>query len=165
MFYLKRNNIRLKDYNYSSNGFYFVTVCTDFKEPFFKNKKLKEIVVAELARLQSRFKGVKIDYFTIMINHIHMILSLQNSKHSLPQVIQAFKSLTTLKAKQALPLQVKARLWQKSYYEHVIRMEMALFKIREYIQNNPLVERIEFGQFYKGTLNLGRNKEINSVKV
>jgi REP element-mobilizing transposase RayT len=142
----RRKVIRLKDYDYSSNGYYFVTICTDFRKPFLKNKKIKEIVVAELARLPNRFKGLKIDYYTIVSNHLHMILHLENSKYSLPKIIQAFKSLTTLKAKQSLPLH---HLWQPNYYEHVIRTDKALNKIREYVQNNPLAERLKFEELYE----------------
>ena len=147
----KRKEIRLKDYDYSSDGYYFVTICTNFKKPFFQSKKAKTIVVAELARLSTRFKGVNVDYSVIMPNHIHLILYFENSKYSLSRVIQAFKSLTTLKAKQALPLRITANLWQKNYYEHVIRNEDALFKIREYIENNPLAERIRFEEFYESS--------------
>ena len=143
-----RKNIRLKNYDYSSNGLYFVTICTNFRRPFLDDKKIKEIVVDELARLKTRFKRVEVDYFAVVPNHIHLVLYFEDSKYSLPQVIQAFKSLTTLRAKQALPLQVKTQLWQRNYYEHVIRTDKVLNKIREYIQNNPLVERLKVEELY-----------------
>lgn len=148
----KRKNIRLKDYDYSSNGYYFVTICTDFRKAFLENERIKEIVVAELARLNNRFKTVEVDYFTIVPNHIHIILCFEDSEYNLSQVIQAFKSLTTLKAKQALPLQIGKRMWQHNYYEHVIRTDKALDKVREYIQNNPLAEKIKVEELYDGKM-------------
>lgn len=163
----KRKNIRLKGYDYSCNGFYFVTICTDFRKPFLGNEKAKAVVVAELARLNSRFKGVNVDYSVIMSNHIHLILHFENSIHSLSEVIQAFKSLTALRAKQALPLQTASNFWQRNYYEHVIRTDKALCKIREYVRNNPLVERIRFEQFYEvGSMNqTPTNKNIEGFTL
>lgn len=157
----KWKQIRLKGYDYKSDGYYFVTICTDFKKPFLQNEETKAIVVAELARLSARFKGINIDYSVIMPHHIHLILCFENSKHSLPGVIQAFKSLTTLKAKQALPLQIRNNLWQRNYYEHVIRDEAVLLKVREYIENNPLAEKIKLEEFHES----GRQESgLNTVK-
>ena len=101
-----RKNIRLKFYDYKLNGYYFVTICTDYRKPYLNNEKIKETVVAELALLEKRFLGLKIDYYILMPDHIHLIFVLENSDVKLPKIIQAFKSITTLKAKQALPLQM-----------------------------------------------------------
>lgn len=146
-----RKSIRLKNYNYKTDGYYFVTICTHYRKPYLKNNKIRKIVVAELARLEGRFYKVKVDYFSVVAHHLHVILILRNSINSLSQIIQAFKSITTLKAKQALPLQIKERLWQPNYFEHVIRSEKALEKIREYIKNNPLKEKLEFDKIYGKT--------------
>lgn len=160
-----RKNIRLQSYDYRTPGYYFITICTSKWNPWLRNERNKEIVASELALIPIRFLGVKIDYSAIMDDHIHLILVLQNSNWSLSQIIQAFKSMTTLKikkmAKQALPLQnqkrmaiqglslkIGERLWQPNYYEHVIRNEEALHKIREYVQNNPLESEINFTRFY-----------------
>lgn len=110
----KRKDIRLKNYDYSSNGFYFVTICTDFRKPFLEDPKIKEIVVDELAHLDWQ------------------------AKQALPD-----------KTWQAgLPIQVETQLWQRNYYEHVIRTDKALDKIREYIKNNPLAERVKVEELY-----------------
>jgi len=77
-----------------------------------------------------------------MPNHLHVIFIFKNSKVALPKIVQAFKSLTTLKIKK-MGYQQES-LWQKNYYEHVIRDEKSLNKIREYIKNNPEKERIGF---------------------
>ena len=144
-----RKNIRLKFYDYKLNGYYFVTICTDYRKPYLNNEKIKEIVVAELALLEKRFLGLKIDYYILMPDHIHLIFVLENSDVKLPKIIQAFKSITTLKAKQALPLQINKRLWQPNYYEHVIRNEKALYKIREYIKYNAEKDKINLSEVDK----------------
>lgn len=157
-----KKNIRLKEYDYKSDGYYFVTICADCRKHYFDNPHTRKIVVAELALLTKRFSGLKIDYYVIMSNHVHIIFVLENSTAPLSRIIQAFKSITTLKAKQALrlrlgtkkakqalPLQIKGRLWQRNYYEHVIRNEKALAKIREYVLNNPEKEILDFGKFYE----------------
>lgn len=144
----KRKNIRLKDYDYRKNGYYFVTICTDYKKPYLQNDNIKNIVVTELARL-NQLEGITIDYHTIMPTHLHLIVILEDAKYSLFEVVKRFKSKTTVFVKkyanQGWQLH---RLWQPNYYEHVIRNEKTLLKIREYIQNNPLVGKIDFNKFY-----------------
>jgi len=138
--------MRLKSYDYQTNGAYFVTICTDFKKKFISRKE-KIILEKELRNLENRFAGVTIDYFAIMNNYLHIIFLFDEANINLPRVIQAFKSLTTLKLKQnGFTGKV---FWQRNYYEHVIRSEKALEKIREYIQNNPLAERLEPVEIYK----------------
>ena len=139
----KRKNIRLKDYDYSSNGYYFVTICTHNKRPIID--KTNKSVEETLRELSERFSGVSIDYYVIMPSHLHIIFVLQESRVPLWEVIRTFKALVSKR------IGVKD-FWQRGYYEHVIRNEKALFKIREYIQNNPLAEKIKFEQLYEGGL-------------
>lgn len=149
-------NIRLKTYDYSSDGYYFVTIDTNYRMLYLQGN-IKNIVVAELARLNT-LEGVKIDYYVVMSSHIHLIIILEKSKYSLSEIIRRFKSKTTVfvrkyanqdwqskSAQQAGQLQ---KLWQPGYYEHIIRNDNALTKIREYITNNPNVEKVKFGEFY-----------------
>jgi putative transposase len=153
-------SIRLKHYDYKSNGYYFVTICTDYKKPYLKIPEIKNIVVDQITGL-NEMEGVKLDYFVIMPNHIHLIIILDDSQFSLFEVLKRFKYKTTVLvkklAKQRLQnqncakqaWQLQDRLWQPNYYEHIIRNETALRKIREYIENNPHLEQIMFDQFYK----------------
>lgn len=133
-------NARLKEYDYSSDGFYFITVCTNYRRPYLKGKN-KEIITQSIERLPSKINGVKLDYYQIMPSHIHMILILEQCEIKLAEIIRRLKAAVTK--------QVGFRLWQPNYYEHVIRNEQALAMIREYIQNNPLVEEIELKRFYE----------------
>ena len=70
-----------------------------------------------------------------------MIFVFNETKKDLSEIIRSFKALVTRNT--------RIKFWQRNYYEHVIRNENVLLKIREYIQNNPLAERIEFEEFYK----------------
>jgi REP element-mobilizing transposase RayT len=126
-------NIRLKDYDYSSDGFYFITICTNYRKPYLTGKS-KEIVAQFIEQLPYKISGVKLDYYRIMSSHIHLILVLEGCQLRLSEIVRRLKAITTK--------QVRFRLWQPNYYEHVIRGDKELAKIREYIQNNPLVERL-----------------------
>ncbi len=77
-----------------------------------------------------------------MPDHIHMILALDDCPLALGEVVRRFK------ARIAHELDVK--VWQPNYYEHVVRNEKVLDKIREYIQNNPEDEKIKWDEIYKG---------------
>jgi len=144
----KRKEIRLKNYDYSSNGYYFVTICTNNKQPFIE-KHRKEIE-RTLLSLPVKFPGLTLNYYCLMPSHLHMIVILDKVNVTLSQIVRTFKALVT-------KITGEKSLWQRNYYEHVIRTEKALSKIREYIQNNPLVERIRFEQFYEpGSINRAR---------
>jgi len=118
-----------------------VTICTNFKKDLIGEKE-RLILEEELNQLMDRFEGVTLDYFVIMNNHLHIIFIFNDSDFALPQVIQAFKSLTTLKLKKQGFKGEK--FWQRNYYEHVIRDARELDKVREYIQNNPLALELRF---------------------
>jgi putative transposase len=136
-----RKNIRLKGFDYSQNGGYFVTICTDFKKDLIGEKE-KQILEEELDRIPIRFRGVGLDYYVIMSNHLRIIFLFNESSVDLSKVVQAFKSITTLRLKrQGFKGE---RFWQRNYYEHVIRGLKELEKIREYIQNNPLALELKF---------------------
>ncbi len=135
----KRKEKRLKGYDYRSNGYYFITICTYRGKPYIK--KYKEIIERILLSLPERFFGLKIDWYILMPTHLHVIFVFKKIKKDLSKIIRTFKALVTRNTKM--------KFWQRNYYEHVIRNENALYKIREYIQNNPLAEKIRFEEFYK----------------
>ncbi len=141
-----RKNIRLKHYDYSTNGYYFVTIHCSYvaaKRQLCLN--YNKTIENHLQSL-SEYKGVKLDYYKIMPTHIHIILILEGTDKSLPQLIQYFKSKSTLDIKNN-GFNEK-RFWQPNYYEHIIRNENALTIIRGYIDNNAYKEKIDVKQFY-----------------
>lgn len=145
-------SLRLPGYDYRQNGAYFVTVCTNHRVSllgaihaglFTPNEAGIEMERIWYA-LPRRFSQVTLDAFVVMPNHIHGILFLADSQPgiaSLSQVVGAFKSLSTLAYGRGVPQQGWApfdgRLWQAGFYEHVIRSDAALSRIRSYIQENP----------------------------
>jgi REP element-mobilizing transposase RayT len=100
------------------------------------------ILKRELKDLESRFFGIKIDFFVFMPSHCHIIFIFRNAQVKLSAVVQSFKSITTLKLKKAGFN--NSIFWQKNYYEHIIRNDESLNRIREYIKQNPEKERFDF---------------------
>jgi putative transposase len=152
-----RRSIRLPEYDYSKAGAYFITICSFNKELSFgkiidAKIELTEIgIIAEnnLKDIQNHFDEVFIDEYIIMPNHIHFIISIVGVQNFEPQrnvyqktisksvgsIIRAFKASVTSWCKSNGHNKFK---WQRNYFEHIIRNEEDLFRIREYIQNNPL---------------------------
>jgi len=181
-------SIRLKDYDYSQAGAYFVTICAKDKEYVFGDVVNGEVRLNELGivamqcwnAIPQHFPNVFLDEFIVMPNHVHGIIAFNvgaknlspvphdspipgngnvGAKHVLPIVINGDKT----RAKDISPLHGTSMSigsvvrgfkigvtkwarnnaftympWQRNYYEHIIRSEPELDKIREYIANNPL---------------------------
>lgn len=150
-----RKSIRLKGYDYSQNGAYFLTICTYNKIFYFGIfPELRKIVRKQWQKLSERYPNLVLDEFIIMPNHIHGIIivgatlavALNNKAGARPaptvgEIIGTFKSLCVndwLIYLKENKIDEAGRFWQRNYYEHIIRNENELTKIREYIQNNPL---------------------------
>ena len=150
----KRKPHRLSEYNYK-NGAYFVTVCTDKRKPILSRIVVGQglalavpeltaygkIVEKQLLGLETRFHGLRIDKYVIMPNHIHAIITIENPTAAGPRpcptvssVVCAFKSLSTLECKKRYPIE---KIFQNSYYDHIIRSQNDYDEIWEYIDNNP----------------------------
>jgi len=131
-------NIRLRDYDYRNNGFYFITICSNYKAEFTDNER--SIINEHIDKIESIAKGINRDYFELVSNHLHLILILDNCSLNIGEIVRRFKAITSKEANR--------KLWQPNYYEHVIRTERALGKIREYIRNNPLKEMLDMEEIY-----------------
>ncbi len=164
-----RKSVRLKDYDYSSNGYYFVTICVQNKEKLFGEiigaslsgcpNNPDKIILKWLLELQNKFDGIKIDEYVIMPNHIHFIVKKTGDHIGSPirDIIGWFKTMTTneyisgVKSGKFKPF--NGRLWQRGYYEHIIRNYEDYLNIAEYILCNPLkwnedklyVTEVEYG--------------------
>lgn len=135
-----RKHIRLPGYDYSSDGAYFVTICTTGKRKLISDV-YRRVIKKELLKIPQRFPGVKVDFFVFMPNHCHVVLIFHKVKVTLSRVLQAYKSITTLQLKRlGYP---GSYFWQRNYYERVIRNEDEYETIREYIKYNPGKARIE----------------------
>ena len=137
-----RKHLRLHHYDYRQDGYYFVTLCTKTGQSLFSSDQAKALVSDKLDQIPRFFPGVSVDLAVVMPDHLHVIFVFEASRKSLGQVIQVLKSWVTREWSSG------ESVWQPNYYEHVIRNEAALHRIREYIQQNPFVEHVECERFY-----------------
>ena len=147
----KRKHIRIGDYDYSTPGTYFITVCTANREIIFwsdcrgelrspVNVPLSEvgmIVDKEINKMNTVYDAVRVDKYCIMPDHIHFIISINADEDgrtqfapTISRVIKQFKGSVTK--------QVGRPIWQKSFYDHGIRNQQDYNEIWQYIENNPL---------------------------
>lgn len=191
-----RRSIRLKGYDYSQAGAYFVTICTQHRKHFFGNIERGNTVLNEPGRmicrwwreLEHKFPNIQCDAFVLMPNHTHFIVIIpvvgaglcarppkpgerlqpgagehlqpgegehlqpgagehlqpgegEHVGSPLPSVIQWFKTMTTNEyirgVKQLGWPRFDGKLWQRNYWEHIIRNDGEYDNIREYIEQNP----------------------------
>ena len=134
-----RKSPRLKEYDYSSPGYYFVTICTQDKVCLFGNPgQLNSAgVIAEkgILEIEKHFKNVKVDKYVVMPNHVHMILALEKGSAPVPEIIGQYKSVVT---REIHKRQWKGAVWQASFHDHIIRNQTAYEKIWLYIDANPV---------------------------
>ncbi len=162
----KRKLTRLKGYDYSSPGMYFVTLCTAHKLHLFgeiKNErmilnKLGEIVNNEISKIHSHYENITVHKYVIMPNHIHMIIDISDAeginpfptkKYDISNVIGKFKAGVSGIEGDAFMHSAKKTIWQSSFHDHIIRGEKDYRKIWEYIDTNPL--KWEYDCFYSET--------------
>jgi REP element-mobilizing transposase RayT len=141
-----RRSIRLKGYDYSQAGAYYVTICTHNHEPLFAPAPVGQMTTHWWDEIANKFESTSLDAFVVMPNHIHGIILLHEQPASsepvpLGQVIQWFKTMSTnayIRGVKELGWKAfTGRVWQRNYYEHIIRNERALHAIRLYIEANP----------------------------
>lgn len=160
-----RRSIRLKDYDYSQEGAYFVTICTQNRVCMFGDIVGREMRLNDAGKmvditwndLSEHNENILLDSFIVMPNHIHGIIiivgagskparastgekqraGLEPAPAGLPEIVRQLKTFSARRINQ-IRNSPGIPLWQRNYYERVIRNEHELHKIREYIINNPL---------------------------
>jgi len=168
-----RQSIRLKGWDYSSPGWYFVTICVQDMRPVFGAVVKGNMVLNEVGRMvQEMWLAVErfhpeyhLDEFIIMPNHVHGLvrimgnpdgirgkpdgLPLRTDGTGLPDFVRRFKStadvawrkmteVSTGSGRRACPDTVRnGKLWQRNYWDVIVRDDEALANIRRYIRNNP----------------------------
>jgi putative transposase len=135
-----RRSIRLKDFDYSLAGAYFLTICTHERKCVLVTDELKHIVLLEWSALSDRFPSVHPDEFMVMPNHVHGIVVIgdddPSARVALGQVVSAFKSLSAIRCNRVLG-RADRPFWQRNYYERIVRNEDELSRIRQYVRDNP----------------------------
>jgi len=169
-----RRSIRLKGYDYSRPGFYFVTICTKDRLPLFGKilddgkvgpvcfqNNFGNIARNEWIKTSKLRPNIRLHEFVIMPNHVHGIIEISDRRgtmhraptignrihtcekfgdptpSSIPTIVRGYKSAVT-KQINFLRKQPGAHVWQRNYYEHVIRDEKSYNFLSEYIMNNPI---------------------------
>lgn len=158
-----RKSLRMKGFDYSSDGYYFITICTHNREYLFGNivgatrgspahmkpNEFGEIVQSIWETLPGHH-NVELDIFQLMPNHIHFIIGLSGRSRPTPTInpggsrpaptvgtiVGLFKSECTKQIRR-LTNNTKFEIWQRNYYEHIIHTNEDFDKIRAYIQLNP----------------------------
>ena len=153
----QRKRLRLEYYDYSQPGSYFITICTRERKqevlcsiepavgaiinrpPRISLTPLGRIVDETIRAIPDHYPGILVDQYIIMPDHVHLILSFRNigpdgrqiaAPTPLSKIIQQMKRIASKQA--GVPL------WQKGFYDHVIRNDVDLANVRQYILNNPL---------------------------
>jgi len=167
-----RRSIRLKGYDYSQEGLYFITICVQGRACLFgeiENGKMVlnaagKMVELEWLKLPERFKNIELHEYMVMPNHFHAILEIVengmvNTKgqpqgiapttttptnvngKTVGEMVGAFQSIVTvnyIRGVKSLRWEpFNGKLWQRNYWEHIIRDEQSYQRISEYIINNP----------------------------
>ena len=148
---LHRRSIRLRGYDYSSPGAYFVTLCAQNREHFFGHTDDGNLCLNDAGKMVERwynevcrkFPVIECGEMIVMPNHFHCIwqITKQDATINIPTVVQWFKTMTTNEyihgVKELGWPPFDKRLWQRNYFERIIRDNHAYENIRNYIQTNP----------------------------
>lgn len=135
----RKNSLRLSNWDYSLPGPYFFTICTFEHKEIFDSQAIRNQIIEVFKNIAGEIKST-INTIVIATNHIHGIVTLGDDKKiSLSEYIGRAKVKTTqkIKGQASLPL----RLWQRSFYEHVIRNENDFLEKAKYIDNHPMKEQ------------------------
>ena len=159
----RRKDMRLQGYNYSQPGAYFVTLCTKNRLCLFGDVVNGQVLLSEEGRiaydcwtdLPTHYTHIALDEFVVMPNHVHGIILIADaekaispnetragykpaptSRYSLSEVMRGFKTFSGRRINR-LRNSTGQAVWQRNFYDHVIRDEKTLAAVREYIVNNP----------------------------
>ncbi|WP_294465330.1 transposase [uncultured Ruminococcus sp.] len=148
--YKDRKIIRLQNYDYSANGAYFITICTHNKEHLFGTVGADSISARMVKKVYGeiigKYDNVSSPISVVMPNHFHSIIIIERNGTevvpSVSKIVQEFKRYTTCEyiklVKNGILKPFDKRIWQRSFYDHIIRNENDFNEIWTYIQNNPL---------------------------
>ena len=145
-----RRSIRLPGFDYSAGGTFFITICAEDRRCLFGAvidgemhlNDAGRVVDASWRALPSLHPSISTDVLQIMPNHLHGVLRLTACDHlSLADVIRRLKTFTTTRYINGVRrhgwARFRGRLWQRDYFEHVVRNDRELESIRDYVAGNP----------------------------
>ena len=142
MAFYQRKNTRLTGYDYHTENYYFITICTHNKNCIFgEPKKLNDVgKISEecILKIQVFYPHVRVDNYVVMPNHIHIILALEGTDQGfilpdISEVIGQYKMSVTKKVRKLYP---DMNVWQRSFHDHIIRNQSEYEKIWNYVEYN-----------------------------
>jgi len=144
----RRQSIRLRHYDYSQAGLYFLTICTRNRLCLFGRIINEKMVLNDAGNavnecwydIPAHYPNIQLHEFIIMPNHIHGIVETKNipeNRVPLGNIVRGFKTGVTKWFQQNMRYPVGTSVWQRNYWEHIIRNEQEHAHIAEYIINNP----------------------------
>ena len=164
----KRKRMRLKDYDYSQNGYYYVTVCTDKRQNLFGNIVDGKMDLNAIGNIIDytwndliNHNDIKLHQYVIMPDHINGLIEVCNCRersvtvpktsnyhYGIPEIMRQFKTFSSKRINEYLKRNgyepfPTGKLWQKSYFEHIIRDEADYITKAQYIINNPIKRELE----------------------
>lgn len=155
--YPKRKDIRLEKYDYSTPGVYFLTICTENRQPMLSSivggdayiaptvtlTPCGETVARRIEAMPLAYQNVKVHKYVIMPNHVHLLIELVDGAmwaspptpnlgivQSIPSLVRSLKTMTV--KEWGMPI------WQRNYYDRIIRSETEYLDTWRYIDQNPL---------------------------
>ena len=156
----KRKKNRLENFDYSSCGAYFITICTKDRKMLFSPVGADSISarMVEKTFLETieRYNGVDSPIYVVMPNHFHAIITISRadmeSAPTISEIIQSFKRYSTVEytkmVKNGILPPFDKQIWQRSFYDHIIRNRNDYDEIVKYIHENPI--RWQFDELYVG---------------
>ena len=146
----KRKPNRLTEYDYSTPNAYFITVCTENRKNLFwadvgaiidrpEDVPLSEIgmiVRQKIRDISKHYPAITVDHAVVMPNHIHMLLQIHTDINGRSLIAPTISTVIRL-MKGAVSKQARFSVWQKGFYDHVIRNEKDYQEVWNYIEGNP----------------------------
>lgn len=131
--YTRKNSLRLQGFDYAATRAYFVTIVVSERKSVFLNRAFAKATVNCLKALRNQLK-FNLYVYCLMPDHFHAIIGIGKSGRTLGEICGAFKSISNRIYWQY----GKGRLWQRQFYDHIIRNEEDFFESLEYIRLNPV---------------------------
>jgi putative transposase len=143
-----RQSIRLQGYDYTKAGAYFITICTHHRAYLFGEidsgimelNALGNIAQSHWQKLSQHHANIIVDEFIVMPDHLHGIIMIVESSIDHPQpiseIIRGFKTFSARAINKTRGLR-GIPVWQRNYYDRIIRDELEIDRVRQYIINNP----------------------------
>ena len=152
----KRKHPRLKYYDYSQNGSYFITVCTKNNEcilgcvktskrnlfpPYIELSSLGKVAKKYICNINNVYEYISVDKYVIMPNHIHLLITIEHPYE--PAVAEEQKKYTTVQTivrsfKKMVAREISDSIWQESFYETILKNDESYYDVYEYIEKNPI---------------------------